>query len=1630
MKVAVSVRKGGTQIFLNFEEEVWSKTSLPSIAAVSNYFKRQAASSKMSEFVVNFKDTYWVEVPALLALATLLGEVSRITDVKLVFGVGVLDTPIERPDKVENHEKKRIFLSFLRTMGFFSALPANAAILVPEGSGRSAGSPITYNPGEFEAVVGNFSSKPFIQAVTLIPLSVYNVRAFRTTADSTLLDEKKLKEVLKTIGENAALNITSAGFSKGTIRRQRILLSVDKILQESLANIIEHAYKNQEVDGHFAFYARVRNPHSTFPQEFRKGLYNTLDEYDHSRDINWTELYVCDLGVGLETQIEPWLRAEEQKAEKNDSLISELRQAASSSNKFLHASRLLFDHSLSSHLDRDYSRSPQTGFQDLKRVLSDVGYVDITNCLNVNRRRFNGRSQSGAQSNRENYQESRTLYLATQDQSAEILSQFPPGERDIALTAGTHLIYRTQFGTELPSYRHAGYTNIGGKLAARILKGYLSTPSPSPSTVCFDKRFSSLSKPTDEDLQTLLEKVQQQPPGGRLTLFVRLSRNPYKNDVNEWLRIYGHERFGGVLRRQTVERNVTLRLQFVDVLPVYAGWLVERISSFSSTRWMTETNFADVGILTNLLHFAVFEKSQHGYKLSTRSVSSHMETVENALVALRFMDSIAFWTDYENHPIKEVYIDEEIDWIASRRKLGEVFRHESTKIWGFLDFGTSLQSLERFRVCERALMRFMAVLYNLNKSSRHIDAGDDRFFIPTLKSSDAMTQRLASSVNSLFSEIAKTDDASMLILSSIVITGQTQDRAAIGAQGKHSASPIRLSFFDRSLPAPHKNKSYALLHWTPPERSLPRGDRNQKRIFRTPEVSPNGALDIRIPHIKPGKHFDTYQRDRAETYADFELLGALELGHFKKSNRHELVNLNLNALVPLLISTSHKAWSWLVSEFFDKSRDGGSTVVVVYPNQPHAEQIIQEVRHREAAKIPSDQVIFMCAPFLMSRKTEPLIVSPRLELRLAELIRGLEGKDASRTNKRRKIIVRIFDAGVVSGRTLRALKQQIQSVFESRKDLMGSHQLDLQFQTIALIDRSGHSIYGSVLTDNSTQNRRFWRWDVPSLTENGTCRICLAQQRLKDYSVRHEDPVTQAFTAELMFHSSDLPTDLTGPDIEGIDGWRDNLANIKLSGLPSEYQKVIFGYNEADPNYVFLASPLQYISVFAELTRLLHRSDITLNRAMELLQVGNAAEDNIDSLVVLLLASHILLFHESFDRFELLNYAAELFGCLVDFTASPLDKSARGLANTLGMLALYSIDSDALETLKSRAYFCHWLSSKKLSNPHLRSYIHHISSGDVAFPLNISMVEKDNDIWKSNLHLLRKSCSRVVSMMMDIVGDQRIWHKSAVSRRLAGAGVTYKALQPDLLTLLELIQEARDLGVFSCTEAVTKVLNSYAAVNDDRALDSFQIRELIDVLNENQDSFRQQLFRHLVYLSQPNSLSAPWSGQRKTKALLQLFISGPDGKFVGFCDQLNKALKNSKNNSEVVDLFDYLGIGASQDLPFDGCVSLVPSLAAKSVVENALLNSRHASEPIHDPIAGPSGATNRRYVWAWLSKVDNALALNLANHCIRDPNCEPLYQRRFRDFISEGNTVQAEYDGKRKILITKIIFKELVRRQG
>jgi len=493
--------------------------------------------------------------------------------------------------------------------------------------------------------------------------------------------------------------------------------------------------------------------------------------------------------------------------------------------------------------------------------------------------------------------------------------------------------------------------------------------------------------------------------------------------------------------------------------------------------------------------------------------------------------------------------------------------------------------------------------------------------------------------------------------------------------------------------------------------------------------------------------------------------------------------------------------------------------------------------------------------------------------------------------------------------------------------------------------------------------------------------------------------------------------------------WLDNLADIQVNRLPENMQSVTFGYYADKPNNVHLASALQYISTFAELTRLLHRSDISLNRSMELIKSSPSASGNIDCLAVLLLASHLLLFFETFDKFERVNYAVEIFGMLVDFETDWTERNVRSLANYYGLLALYSLEEDDLRVLKGSTFFCEWLRRKPLSNPHIVNYIKDISGGNLPFPLQAEEMNPTTENWQANLQRLRSDSSLVVEKLLDLVGNERVWHSGELHNGLAMSGITHNAMQGDFRNLSDLIVEAQSLGIFHCPSSVVDVIRKQSERSGDVPISGDEKRVLRDVLEDSNDSLRSVLFGSLMSFSPPSTNEPAWSNRTATKKLLRMMLSSDGEGISPALQRLNSACKNGSNREQVSDLFEYIGTSnVVSHLPFDERAYLVPSRDCKGVVESAVQNSRHATRKISNPFGGTMNAEERFFVWTTIFREGDSVVLSLVNSCKEDPKCGSIYGSRFPGFFSEGHLVEVTYDAPRSLLSTNIKFNTLVRR--
>ena len=395
--------------------------------------------------------------------------------------------------------------------------------------------------------------------------------------------------------------------------------------------------------------------------------------------------------------------------------------------------------------------------------------------------------------------------------------------------------------------------------------------------------------------------------------------------------------------------------------------------------------------------------------------------------------------------------------------------------------------------------------------------------------------------------------------------------------------------------------------------------------------------------------------------------------------------------------------------------------------------------------------------FLRSRNIEPLLVNPAVDEKLASIVACSEGKG---------IVVRIFDSGVVTGSTIRALKQKIQSTLRLEEigyDIEhGYVQGKIPIETIALLDRSGFPMYPELMNSYKQKNLRYWRWDMPSLGTVDSCAICRAKKDIASIL----KPAVHA-ESDLIAADKDLlhkiENDFVGVSASAGGAISDNEIE-SLTELDIELKTVTFGNSGKQPNLIQLNSPLELVGITIERTKLLHRADIALSRSNSFTRNGDGNIHNYrPDLSILILSTHILLFSSNFSFWERYSYALELLKVMMSY-GEELNSNRRRLylekIDFIGTLALFSLDDDLLQMLSrdTRNQLRVLLTDAIIENQSFGRFLLYLENRYKSTILEFE--DKDNDTYSSNIDFLRGDPHLILKKIKKVAGTHRTHHSS------------------------------------------------------------------------------------------------------------------------------------------------------------------------------------------------------------------------------------------------------------------------------
>lgn len=438
-----------------------------------------------------------------------------------------------------------------------------------------------------------------------------------------------------------------------------------------------------------------------------------------------------------------------------------------------------------------------------------------------------------------------------------------------------------------------------------------------------------------------------------------------------------------------------------------------------------------------------------------------------AAKVLRDRDSALFWGQ-----VGDAYANEPILWTSSNSSVPR-------KIHGYLDLSLAVSSQRAHDAARRAMRRAIAAFANT-----------------TVFASDELVRLIVDRDYELEDEPFAADrrEADIVVVASVRGTGSTIRRFA---EGNRELSG--LAYLVQHPEIPHELTSIdetAALRWLPPpvDTSAREPAKLFERIPNSPFVIRGGEGAIPMPRFRPGTSGTSegsyYGEKPSDAYRRWQRLGTLRLGHWVYNRHHDLLTLALRDAIEFDADENGPMLTWFVKQIRVWKEQAGGRLILAYPQHPVADRLAR---------------ILLAQPELKDVKSFPLALT-RSSLRSPAIISPMTREILGRTFARDFAAggrVVLLDDGVISGGTMTQLSQAIRglwSVVSKRMPLEKGAQFGVS--TIAIVDRTGIPIQRALVETSVKNNPRFWRWDVPTLGQEGSCPLCYALHRYADLKPR------------------------------------------------------------------------------------------------------------------------------------------------------------------------------------------------------------------------------------------------------------------------------------------------------------------------------------------------------------------------------------------------------------------------------------------------------------------------------------------------------------------------------------------------
>lgn len=956
--------------------------------------------------------------------------------------------------------------------------------------------------------------------------------------------------------------------------------------------------------------------------------------------------------------------------------------------------------------------------------------------------------------------------------------------------------------------------------------------------------------------------------------------------------------------------------------------------------------------------------------------STDRASAAQAAAMLRRQDSLLFWNNVPN-----AYLNEPVRWRTSEEDQTDI-------IWGYLDLSFALAQTDIHEIARRAIRRTVSSF-----ATHSVHAADE-----------IVARVLGSDFDLGAPHPMELPEAPTVLAGSVLASGNTLRRFTGDGRSKYRGQVQILHHPDFKRTA---TEELLALDWLPPK---PEGKRQRtpkfERVANTPFVIRGGEAAVplaRFSRPKPDSARQSlYGEKPNDAYQRWQRLGLLRLGHWTYGPNHDLLTLRLGDALVYDVAEGGAIVGWLAQqlrEWIDikevESADGVKTPVatgfIVYAQHSVTADLVRALsRHPLCANIP-----FLPAATASGLGKAALVLSPMTREALVAMARNhLSGGGTAV----------ILDDAIVTGVTVRSIRQAVEGLWESLRDF-GRVDADsiLSICTLAIVDRSGEPAQRALVERNLKQHRRFWRWDVPSLGHGGTCVLCGLHARWQALGT--------AVHGSLLRNRLDQWLKQWGPTPVEI-GRFDAGIPVRRLPAPSSTRFSIEQSGKVEHKVTHLLS-VSRVSIAAEIAGATTRKDYPLRKARQALR--DSAKIDVETALEIL-ATQLLLFQDGLSLADRTDRLDMLLQLLWSHDEATISTALAGMTMLLDQSLVCVAWERCIDLIEARGF-------PNLDTLLVALALFHMAGKQATRPLRLGKPWEIFDLCRRSSNQDREA----LAMLLRVFGwSENSMHRSTLLDRLDSGKLSLAEL-PQTILMMERLADAfqglpllavdgstlrprSDSEKLRAFTATLSTVHRTIVAGDPNPLPEQEIRAIRAVLDKAWSMLFSKDGLHKLYRQQ---FCASLAGHEAADSILTPAWHEVVNRWDKFLADKGEVMVQRWPNLPIVYFEPADGASRPVDLYYDSTV--------RRAVADLMSNVVHADRPIACP--WPEGSDiPSAHLWGRVRVApDGALAMiELANGYAGNGEIHPHVTASVVHLSAIGGDVSVEPDQPRGLILTTI----------